>query len=151
MLPILPAPEKSPCGGFPARARARKPSTTNGFGPSLFHPESPQTRHRSPDSTARCTFPRNWKMVATVATAHSAATDLLFLIFRILRTKKKLAGSSRRHNTREWASPFIQFIAASSTADLFSPTAKRRIRSEEHTSELQSLTNLVCRLLLEKK
>src|SRR5437016_6833835 len=27
----------------------------------------------------------------------------------------------------------------------------RLIRSEEHTSELQSLTNLVCRLLLEKK
>src|SRR5438093_3449851 len=26
-----------------------------------------------------------------------------------------------------------------------------RFRSEEHTSELQSLTNLVCRLLLEKK
>src|SRR5438046_6793802 len=26
-----------------------------------------------------------------------------------------------------------------------------RMRSEEHTSELQSLTNLVCRLLLEKK
>src|SRR5438093_2573330 len=27
----------------------------------------------------------------------------------------------------------------------------RNSRSEEHTSELQSLTNLVCRLLLEKK
>src|SRR5438093_9770188 len=27
----------------------------------------------------------------------------------------------------------------------------RDVRSEEHTSELQSLTNLVCRLLLEKK
>src|SRR5258706_6145364 len=27
----------------------------------------------------------------------------------------------------------------------------RDARSEEHTSELQSLTNLVCRLLLEKK
>src|SRR5438093_9968595 len=26
-----------------------------------------------------------------------------------------------------------------------------RLRSEEHTSELQSLTNLVCRLLLERK
>ena len=26
-----------------------------------------------------------------------------------------------------------------------------RVRSEEHTSELQSLVNLVCRLLLEKK
>src|SRR5438046_4043812 len=28
---------------------------------------------------------------------------------------------------------------------------RRLERSEEHTSELQSLTNLVCRLLLEKK
>src|SRR5438046_6076029 len=28
---------------------------------------------------------------------------------------------------------------------------QEKIRSEEHTSELQSLTNLVCRLLLEKK
>src|SRR2546430_2491877 len=27
----------------------------------------------------------------------------------------------------------------------------RRVRSEEHTSELQSQSNLVCRLLLEKK
>src|SRR5438093_7843831 len=35
-----------------------------------------------------------------------------------------------------------------------SPSATTRLRaarSEEHTSELQSLTNLVCRLLLEKK
>src|SRR5438046_4942914 len=32
---------------------------------------------------------------------------------------------------------------------MFASPAKRR--SEEHTSELQSLTNLVCRLLLEKK
>src|SRR5262249_61034072 len=31
------------------------------------------------------------------------------------------------------------------------PTSNVRVRSEEHTSELQSLTNLVCRLLLEKK
>src|SRR5438046_3759228 len=29
--------------------------------------------------------------------------------------------------------------------------SERILRSEEHTSELQSLTNLVCRLLLEKK
>src|SRR5947199_6520767 len=33
-----------------------------------------------------------------------------------------------------------------------SPAAlPRRVRSEEHTSELQSLRHLVCRLLLEKK
>src|SRR5437016_8091972 len=30
-------------------------------------------------------------------------------------------------------------------------TRPQLLRSEEHTSELQSLTNLVCRLLLEKK
>src|SRR5438093_7307245 len=33
---------------------------------------------------------------------------------------------------------------------LGAPLSRRR-ESEEHTSELQSLTNLVCRLLLEKK
>src|SRR5438046_8154354 len=32
-----------------------------------------------------------------------------------------------------------------------STVAEELSRSEEHTSELQSLTNLVCRLLLEKK
>src|SRR5256885_15970477 len=31
------------------------------------------------------------------------------------------------------------------------PAARPRYRSEEHTSELQSPCNLVCRLLLEKK
>src|SRR2546430_13652152 len=31
------------------------------------------------------------------------------------------------------------------------PTGGRAARSEEHTSELQSQSNLVCRLLLEKK
>src|SRR5438046_8166280 len=34
---------------------------------------------------------------------------------------------------------------------VFGWTQTRLMRSEEHTSELQSLTNLVCRLLLEKK
>src|SRR5438093_2860138 len=33
----------------------------------------------------------------------------------------------------------------------FTPSIGAMTRSEEHTSELQSLTNLVCRLLLEKK
>src|SRR5438046_8322603 len=40
---------------------------------------------------------------------------------------------------------------AAGTADGESIFADRSPRSEEHTSELQSLTNLVCRLLLEKK
>src|SRR5688572_32063808 len=41
-------------------------------------------------------------------------------------------------------------IASASAADATTATPPRR-RSEEHTSELQSQSNLVCRLLLEKK
>src|SRR2546430_8784166 len=36
-------------------------------------------------------------------------------------------------------------------AELADPAATAAERSEEHTSELQSQSNLVCRLLLEKK
>src|SRR5438093_10068215 len=38
-----------------------------------------------------------------------------------------------------------------SNAAVFRKLISLELRSEEHTSELQSLTNLVCRLLLEKK
>src|SRR2546427_10242266 len=40
---------------------------------------------------------------------------------------------------------------ASPTARNSFGAASARVRSEEHTSELQSQSNLVCRLLLEKK
>src|SRR5438046_4277469 len=43
-------------------------------------------------------------------------------------------------------------LDASRTWVALLPGSRRKeVRSEEHTSELQSLTNLVCRLLLEKK
>src|SRR2546430_13309721 len=35
--------------------------------------------------------------------------------------------------------------------DFFDVTGRFKVRSEEHTSELQSQSNFVCRLLLEKK
>src|SRR5260370_31703301 len=63
--------------------------------------------------------------------------------------------------------PLLAFIVAYYVGGLYEATAvlmaamvlllaidyllQRRIRSEEHTSELQSHLNLVCRLLLEKK
>src|SRR2546426_3789745 len=37
------------------------------------------------------------------------------------------------------------------SGDVSIPRVMREVRSEEHTSELQSPCNLVCRLLLEKK
>src|SRR5207244_10821684 len=42
-------------------------------------------------------------------------------------------------------------FAIETTSTLFSRSAIRPRRSEEHTSELQSPDHLVCRLLLEKK
>src|SRR5690242_21596183 len=64
--------------------------------------------------------------------------------------------SARRSSTRSWrprASPCS--TARAVWARPSSPSASRgpppRTRSEEHTSELQSHVNLVCRLLLEKK
>src|SRR2546430_13004841 len=41
--------------------------------------------------------------------------------------------------------------SASSPSVFFSTSSESQTRSEEHTSELQSQSNLVCRLLLEKK
>src|SRR2546422_6780725 len=58
------------------------------------------------------------------------------------------------------ASNRVQEVTLKQATDLFSGAAKTwdelggpeaRIRSEEHTSELQSRLHLVCRLLLEKK
>src|SRR2546425_8371900 len=54
---------------------------------------------------------------------------------------------------RAWRSRRSQAARAvgSARSDGISPTAGSTVRSEEHTSELQSLAYLVCRLLLEKK
>src|SRR2546427_5397792 len=56
------------------------------------------------------------------------------------------------------ASPYVSSRAATSGVDILIHLVRlgvwRRqgeLRSEEHTSELQSQSNLVCRLLLEKK
>src|SRR5438477_7014431 len=58
---------------------------------------------------------------------------------RCARSPRRSTASSARTSARiGWASPK-------------SAQSSRYFRSEEHTSELQSHVNLVCRLLLEKK
>src|SRR5690606_42153198 len=58
----------------------------------------------------------------------------------------------RGHVGRHTAgSKAIRRGSSASSAPGCRPTRDRRGRSEEHTSELQSRENLVCRLLLEKK
>src|SRR5260370_30021384 len=56
-------------------------------------------------------------------------------LFRSLRARLRLTGAR--------AAAVVRHAAGSARTD--------RARSEEHTSELQSHLNLVCRLLLEKK
>src|SRR5256885_3207096 len=60
---------------------------------------------------------------------------------------------STRPSTHSWARVCTVFSCHSSEASPtpVRPVLVRRRRSEEHTSELQSPCNLVCRLLLEKK
>src|SRR5687767_15439101 len=55
---------------------------------------------------------------------------------------------------RNWprTSPFLSVTVSTMIAGLsIGSRMAARVRSEEHTSELQSLAYLVCRLLLEKK
>src|SRR5688572_31780283 len=79
--------------------------------------------------------------------------DLVFFVFFFF--------SSRRRHTRfdcDWSSDVCSsdLLAAREDAPRAAELRGRargphRERSEEHTSELQSQSNLVCRLLLEKK
>src|SRR2546430_8034505 len=55
-----------------------------------------------------------------------------------------------RPRPRSSSPPFPTLTTLPSMRDSLSTLPSRR-RSEEHTSELQSQSNLVCRLLLEKK
>src|SRR2546430_13155485 len=47
--------------------------------------------------------------------------------------------------------PYANHRQLAKTCNARAEARCRRLRSEEHTSELQSQSNLVCRLLLEKK
>src|SRR2546430_13343181 len=54
-------------------------------------------------------------------------------------------------NVEFWAAIMLDFAEVPSHMFTSMFTCARTARSEEHTSELQSQSNLVCRLLLEKK
>src|SRR5437016_12138982 len=57
----------------------------------------------------------------------------------------------RSRNASAITTSSIASPKSSGKRDMCTPFCAGSRRSEEHTSELQSLTNLVCRLLLEKK
>src|SRR5438093_10426526 len=57
----------------------------------------------------------------------------------------------RTSRATAWPSLSVSLVRPLPRLPLEAKVMERHERSEEHTSELQSLTNLVCRLLLEKK
>src|SRR5438046_6479512 len=80
----------------------------------------------------------------------SKVLDPPLLLDRLSRRLPVLAGGSRdapeRHRTLRATIDWSYGLLEAPLQAVF-----RRLRSEEHTSELQSLTNLVCRVLIEKK
>src|SRR5438046_6810274 len=78
----------------------------------------------------------------------------LFPYTTLFRSRRGPARSRRVVDAARPAGPRVLLLsrrAARHAHGSFPGARCRRDRSEEHTSELQSLTNLVCRLLLEKK
>src|SRR2546427_7003771 len=57
----------------------------------------------------------------------------------------------RSNLTPREAAEWVREIAGRAKVELSGGITLENVRSEEHTSELQSQSNLVCRLLLEKK
>src|SRR5260370_24850661 len=71
---------------------------------------------------------------------------------------RSFAVRARRLRARQWglsraagASAATGSLASANVPDTSARRVTFAVRSEEHTSELQSHLNLVCRLLLEKK
>src|SRR2546426_4060002 len=87
---------------------------------------------------------------------HLASLSFFFFFLMIRRPPRSTLFPTRRssdlsHRARGFFPP-ARLAAAPDLLDLPGPVAlSGQFRSEEHTSELQSPCNLVCRLLLEKK
>src|SRR5437016_8567489 len=79
----------------------------------------------------------------------------LFLYTTLFRSSHSGSGSVNTASTAPPSTLFPARAASFTTRPRAGGEARgagrEQGRSEEHTSELQSLTNLVCRLLLEKK
>src|SRR5258708_8531411 len=73
-----------------------------------------------------------------------ADTESTILILGESGTGKELVARALHFNSRRQFAPFVPINCSKLTAAV-------EMRSEEHTSELQSPDHLVCRLLLEKK
>src|SRR5205814_10485729 len=87
---------------------------------------------------------------------HTRLSPTLFPYTTLFRSRKRRADFRDRHRGRRLPDRGRREQGRRARGDVWPPTLFGRergvlARSEEHTSELQSLRHLVCRLLLEKK
>src|SRR5262249_59983525 len=103
------------------------------------------------------------RRIASVQSARHCAGRPVALAGAMATHASIATTSTRRTSGRDIATNDTPLRLRASTTEGTSPArtsgrpeggtvvARKEKRSEEHTSELQSLTNVVCRLLLEKK
>src|SRR5438046_7590687 len=113
-----------------AKGRSIPARASNVFCSSRPKTTCKSASHRRPRSIFICCAARR------VAAGASRSLSLRQKACCAIPTQAPASKNSHKHASSPW------FL----TAKYETPN-----RSEEHTSELQSLTNLVCRLLLEKK
>src|SRR5205085_12623219 len=75
----------------------------------------------------------------------------LFPYTTLFRSSRHRDGPDQRHSVGGRARLANRFRGGGADRRPVGRDDRKRFRSEEHTSELQSQSNLVCRLLLEKK
>src|SRR5690606_42143780 len=80
-------------------------------------------------------------------------SSTLFPYTTLFRSKQALVVGHFAHGADDFRQITVRGFAGLHTDHLAAPVVDgpAAVRSEEHTSELQSRENLVCRLLLEKK
>src|SRR5690606_14232740 len=108
---------------------------------------------------SRCPRRRAWASARSAATSQSPVEPMQPLL--IIRSERgQMSAIERRiadfvldnaHLLRDYSSQQLANALGISQSSVVKFSQKLGFRSEEHTSELQSRENLVCRLLLEKK
>src|SRR5258706_13546269 len=98
-------------------------------------------------------------MISNIHTNSQSSSIAFYLFFFFLMIRRPPRSTLFPYTdalpiSRSFPDHFRQFgdlLVAGNIFRVAHPRVRPCLRSEEHTSELQSLTNLVCRLLLEKK
>src|SRR5437016_11741498 len=81
----------------------------------------------------------------------SSCHNLLLFTASKVKNRRHRAPAGSRIGAYAWGEHAMTKISRREFFETAGAGGFEKFRSEEHTSELQSLTNLVCRLLLEKK